>query len=178
MSDIIFKDVSLTKGAQAWKYFHSNEERKLAKCQVDKCSEVINWNNGLSGLYNHLRLIHKKIINWDKSPCKTPDSKKDKKSGIQQFVQTKKDTTEEAIAKMVATDGFNFNQIANSQTLRKAMKADGHDIPRSHTRVRELFMKQFEKSKDEIKNKILKYVKDGLRFAVSFDESTSVRNRR
>ena len=29
---------------------------------------------------------------------------------------------------MVATDGFNFNQIANSQTLRKAMKADGHDI--------------------------------------------------
>ena len=38
-------------------------------------------------------------------------------------------------------------------------------------------MKQFEKSKDEIKNKILKYVKDGLRFAVSFDESTSVRNR-
>ena len=58
------------------------------------------------------------------------------------------------------------------------MKADGHDIPRSHTRVRELFMKQFEKSKDEIKTKILQYVKDGLRFAVSFDESTSVRNRR
>ena len=39
MSDIIFKDVSLTKRAQAWKFFHSNEERKLAKCQVDKCSE-------------------------------------------------------------------------------------------------------------------------------------------
>ena len=71
-----------------------------------------------------MRLIHKKIINRDKSPCKTPDSKKDKKSGIQQFLQTKKDTTEEAIAKMVATDGFNFNQIANYQTLRKAMKAD------------------------------------------------------
>ena len=53
MSDIIFKDVSLTKRAQAWKFFHSNEERKLAKCQVDKCSEVINWKNGLSGLYNH-----------------------------------------------------------------------------------------------------------------------------
>jgi uncharacterized tellurite resistance protein B-like protein len=84
----------------------------------------------------------------------------------------------EAIAKMVATDGFNFNQIANSKTLRKAMKADGHEIPKSHTRVRQLFMKQFEKTKEEVKNKILKYVKDGLRFAVSFDESTSVRNRR
>ena len=80
MSDIIFKDMSLSKRAPAWKFFHSNEEKKLAKCQVDKCSEVINWKNGLSGLYNHLRLIHKKIINRDKSPCKTPDSKKDKKN--------------------------------------------------------------------------------------------------
>ena len=178
MSDIIFKDVSLTKRAPTWKFFHSNEEKKLAKCQLDNCSEVINWKNGLSGLSNHLRLIHKKVINRDKSPCKTPDSKKAKISGVQQFVQTKKDTTEEAIAKMVATDGFNFNQIANSKTLRKAMKADGHEIPKSHTRVRQLFMKQFEKTKEEVKNKILKYVKDGLRFAVSFDESTSVRNRR
>ena len=33
MSGIIFKDVSLTKRAPAWKFFHSNEENKLAKCQ-------------------------------------------------------------------------------------------------------------------------------------------------
>ena len=79
MSDIIFKDVSLTKRAEAWKFFHSNEEKKLAKCQVDKCSEIINWKNGLSGLSNHLRLIHKKIINRDKSTCKTTDSKKRQK---------------------------------------------------------------------------------------------------
>ena len=71
---------------------------------------------------------------------------------------------------MVATDGFNFNQIANSKTLRKAMKSDGHDLPKCHTRVRQLFMKQFGKTKEEVKNKILKYVKDGLRFAVSFDD--------
>ena len=56
MSDIIFKDASLTKRAPAWKLFHSNEEKKLAKCQVDKCSDV-NWKNGLSGLSNHLNLI-------------------------------------------------------------------------------------------------------------------------
>ena len=177
MSDIIFKDVSLTKRAPAWQFFHFNEDKKLAKCQLDNCSEVINWKNGLSGLSNHLRLIHKKIIKRDKSPSKTPDSKA-KKSGIQQFVHTKKDSIEEAIAKMVATDGFNFNQISTSKTLRKAMKADGYDLPKCHSHVKKLFMKQFYKSKLEIKNKILQYVKDGLRFAVSFDESTSVRNRR
>ena len=33
MLDIIFKDVNLTKRAPAWKFFHSNEEYKLAKCQ-------------------------------------------------------------------------------------------------------------------------------------------------
>ena len=33
MLDIIFKDVNLTKRAPAWKFFHSNEENKLAKCQ-------------------------------------------------------------------------------------------------------------------------------------------------
>ena len=160
MSDIIFKDVSLTKRAPAWKFFHANEEKRLAKCQIGNCSEVINWKNGLSGLSNHLRLIHKKIIKRDKSPCKTPDAKTAKKSGIEQFFHIKKDTTEEAIAKMVATDGFNFNQIANSKTLRKAMKSDGHDLPKCHTRVRQLFMKQFGKTKVEVKNKILKYVKD------------------
>ena len=57
MSDIIFKDVSLTKRAPAWKFFYTNEEKKLAKCQVDKSSECINWKNGLSGLSNHLNLI-------------------------------------------------------------------------------------------------------------------------
>ena len=71
MSDIVFKDVSLTKRAPAWKFFHANEEKRLAKCQIGNCSEVINWKNGLSGLSNHLQLIHKKIIKRDKSPCKT-----------------------------------------------------------------------------------------------------------
>ena len=56
MSDIIFKDVSLTKRAPAWKFFYSNEDKKLAKCQVDNCSKVINWKNGLSGLSNHTQL--------------------------------------------------------------------------------------------------------------------------
>ena len=42
MSDIIFKDVNLTERAPAWKFFHSNEEKTLAKCHVDKCFEVIN----------------------------------------------------------------------------------------------------------------------------------------
>ena len=39
MSDIIFKDVSLTKRAPAWKFFHANEEKRLAKCQIGNCSE-------------------------------------------------------------------------------------------------------------------------------------------
>ena len=51
--------MSLTKRAPVWKFFHSNEEKKLAKCQVDKCYEIINWKNGLSGLSNHLNLISK-----------------------------------------------------------------------------------------------------------------------
>ena len=36
MSAIIFKDVSLTKWAPAWKFFHSNEENKLAQRQQTK----------------------------------------------------------------------------------------------------------------------------------------------
>ena len=48
----VFKDVSLTKRGPAWRFFHSNEEKKLAKCQLDNFSEVINLKNGLSGLSN------------------------------------------------------------------------------------------------------------------------------
>ena len=81
MSDIIFKDVSLTKRAPAWKFFHSNEETKLAKSQLGNCSELINWKNELSGLSNHLQLINKKILKWDKSHCNNTDLKA-KKSGI------------------------------------------------------------------------------------------------
>ena len=77
----------LQKGLQL-KFFHSTEEKKLAKSQLDNCSEFIKWKNELSGSSNHLWLIHKKIIRRDKSPCNTPDLKA-QKSRIQQFVQSK-----------------------------------------------------------------------------------------
>ena len=63
MSDIIFKDVSLTKRAPAWKFLHSNEEKKLAKCQLDNCSEVINWKKWSKWFIESLTTYDDQIVN-------------------------------------------------------------------------------------------------------------------
>ena len=97
---------------------------------------------------------------------------------IDSFFKPEKQSLGELVGKLTALDGLTFNQIATSERLRRAFKADGYDLPRSHKGVRDLVMKQREDIVKTIQGKLNAIkLKDG-RFSITFDEATSMRNRR
>ena len=84
----------------------------------------------------------------------------------------------EVIAQLVAKGGFSFSQIARNELTRRAFKSDGFDIPVSRQGVRNQFMREYKLTLESIANDIPAAKEKGARFSISFNESTSVRNRR
>ena len=82
------------------------------------------------------------------------------------------------MAKLVAVDGLAFNQIASSKLLRRAFATHGYSLPSSRDYVKKVFMKQFAEIQSQIVTKIRDIKEINNRFSISFDESTSTRNRR
>ena len=90
----------------------------------------------------------------------------------------KRPSLEEKIARLVAEDGLNFKQIAESKGIREAFKTQGYDIPKHHTTVRELFMKEYANVKNKKIEELKSRVESGERFSLAVDEASGVRNRR
>lgn len=103
----------------------------------------------------------------------TPAKKK-----ISHFFREKKDSLEKVLSRMVALDGLVFRVFATSADLRRFMKADGYDVPKSPKTVRKYVMKFAETTRDEEKAKIKQMVVQGDRFNISHDEWTSLKSRR
>ena len=104
---------------------------------------------------------------------------KSKTSRIDSFFKKKKESLSEVIAQLVAKDGFSFHQIARSELTRRAFKSDGgFDIPVSRQGVGNQFMREYKLTLESIANDILAAKEEDASFSISFDESTSVRNRR
>lgn len=84
----------------------------------------------------------------------------------------------EIIVQLVAVDGLTFNQLAKSVVIRRALKSDGYNLPKSRATITKIFMEERAKVKENLKNKLKALKESGQRFSLSLDESTSVRNRR
>ena len=78
----------------------------------------------------------------------------------------------------MSVDGLTFNQIANSSLISRAFKADGYSMPKSPQTICDHFVKEFKNTLMIVSEKVNTAKKNGDRFSISFDESTSVRNRR
>ena len=94
------------------------------------------------------------------------------------FNNNRRESLGEVVAKLVAVDGLTFNQIASSKLLRRAFAADGYSLPGSRDYVKKVFMKQFTEIQTEIVTKIREFKETNNRFSISFDKSTTTRNRR
>ena len=78
----------------------------------------------------------------------------------------------------MSVDGLTFNQIANSSLISRAFKANDYSMPKSFQTIRDHFVKEFKNTLMTVSEKVNTAKKNGDRFSISFDESTSVRNRR
>ena len=129
-------------------------------------------------LISHLKSKHRiqvkrcyEIAAEDKQPIL-------KVSRIESYFKSKKESISEVIARLVSVDGLTFNQIASSSLINRAFKTDGYSMPKSPQTIRDHFVKEFKNTLTTISEKVNTAKKNGDRFSISFDESTSVRNRR
>ena len=77
---------------------------------------------------------------------------------------------DEVIGRLAAEDRLSFHVIAKSEGLRKAFKADGYDLPQSHTTVQASVLRFYELVKTKMVSEIAGKIEKGLRLSLSADE--------
>ena len=79
---------------------------------------------------------------------------------------------------MTAYDGLPFSIFITLQDLRKSLTALRHTLPKSAISIREQVMKYGLHVTERIKHDIILKKSIGEKFSITFDEWTSMRNRR
>ena len=198
-----FKDISKEKKSPVWKHFLYNHETKQAICKLCSARPLNMQSNNTSPLHNHLKTHNIILTNpakrgrtesdeievIDGAPVakssRTPSTPKAGKGKhpqtptVDKFFSPKgpKDSIGKVIARMIAVDGFTFNQIAKSYDIRERFAADGYKIPHSEVTVRKIFMDYYKESKEEFIESIKSRIEKGERFSLAFDEATNGNKR-
>lgn len=167
-----------------WFYYLHDEKNMLARCKT--CSRIIKvFGGSTSGLHIHLKTQHN--INFLKrkesetnsmstnSNSPKNDITKPKTSQITDFFNRKNECFDEVLSRITALDGLPFRVFCTSIELRKSLIARGFkNIPKSVNTIRILI-----NCCNNICNSLKKELKlNGTKFSLTFDEWTSVRNRR
>ena len=130
-------------------------------------------------MISHLQSKHKITVKRSYEVSEDHSSNQPKlKVGHMDNYLVKRESAGEIIARLVAVDGLTFNQIATKSLIRRAFKSDGYSLSKSPQIIRDYFIKELEKTVTIVTEKINNIKKNSGRFSISFDESTSVRNRR
>ena len=91
----------------------------------------------------------------------------------------KAESLTKVVARMAAKDGLSFHVLATSNDIRQGLLARGFKRPlQHHTGKQEQVMLFGNDAKAYYSREISKRKEQGERFSVSYDEWTSIRNRR
>ena len=79
---------------------------------------------------------------------------------------------------MTALDGLPFSVFETSTELRTSLEARGFVVPKSATTIRNMVVKYANTIKETVISKFTRLRSQGMRFSLTFDEWTSLKNRR
>ena len=82
------------------------------------------------------------------------------------------------VSRLIAHDGISFSKICTSYDLRKLLTSKYKNVPSSPNTVREIVLKYGEKIRKEVIEHISKHKVTKKLFSLTFDEWTSISNRR
>ena len=179
------------KSEGIWLHFLREKNGQKAKCK--NCKTVLKTAGGSTkGLHEHLRRVHSMSVLKGRKPDKDDDqsdeqaqAKKTAKPGggggaITKYLMNEEDKTlDETLARMTARDGLPFRLFSSSPDMRKCLHALGFgDVPTSPEGVRQRVMSHARKVRSFVTADLENKKKQGRRFSLTFDEWTSVRNRR
>lgn len=167
-----------------WHYYLVDNQGQVAKCK--KCTKEIKCRGGsTSGLHTHLKTQHN--INLKTKIDVAADNENNASCSIQKLPKTlnyyfknqKKEQLCEILAAMVARDGLPFRIFCSSEDIRKGLHARGYnDLPKSAATIKSMITEYSKKIRIEIIKEMSDLKSKGNRFSLTFDEWTSVRNRR
>lgn len=167
----------------AWFYYLYDEKNMLARCKT--CSRIIKvFGGSTSGLHTHLKTQHninllKRKESETISNSPKNDITKPKTSQITDFFNTKNDCFDEVLSRMTALDGLPFRVFCTSIELRKSLIARGFkNIPKSVNIIRRTVINYSNSVRNSLKKELTELKLNGTKFSLTFDEWTSIRNRR
>lgn len=94
------------------------------------------------------------------------------------FVPKKKKQLDEVVATVIAKDGLTFRVFETSSELRESLQARGYVLSKTAKSFKAMTIKYAKKIRQNQKEVIKEFVTKDERFCVTFDEWTSLRNRR
>lgn len=165
-----------------WQYYLREKNGQTAKCTL--CNEVLKTTGGSTkGLHTHLSSKHDiNLLKRKETPTVTAQISAQQKSEgpMDKFFRSCLDQSLSAtVARMAACDGLSFKVFVTSADLRRALGALGFNpLPTSPHTFRSLVMEHGEKIREYITNELTHRKNNGQCFSLTFDEWTSVRNRR
>ncbi|KAL0850731.1 hypothetical protein ABMA28_006673 [Loxostege sticticalis] len=179
-----FEDVKCDDRSSVWRHFLRARDKNSAKCK--ECNKILKCVGGsTSGLHKHLKNVHelrgeehgKDLSNQLHQESGNPSTSRKRKIS-DYFESSTNPSMETMISRMVALDGMPFRVLANSDDQRLLFQKVGHKLPKSANSIRALVFEQYHQKKKELMQEIEKLKANKEKFAISFDEWTSSRNRR
>lgn len=164
-----------------WSYFLVAKDGNSAKCK--RCPAILKTLGGSTkGLHTHLSSKHNiKVISASTSQDTenlntAPPPAKRKLDDY--FTKSADDSLDDVLARMIALDGFPFSVFITSDDLRKLLLAKYTDLPKSAVTIQKRVMNYSEKIKKQVTSELKHLKSAGERFSLSFDEWTSMSNKR
>ncbi|GBP86796.1 hypothetical protein EVAR_99875_1 [Eumeta japonica] len=109
-------------------------------------------------------------------PSESKKTEQEIEPEITEYV-TKKSLSE-IISRLAAEDGLFISAITNSKFIRESITQRGYKMPKNETDIMKIVLDYYEEKKDEIIENFKDFIASGVRFSLSVDEWTSIRNRR
>lgn len=177
------KEFSFHKCEGAWEYFLRERMGQCAQCKICK-STIKTVGGSTKGLHVHLETKHK--INVRKRPSEKGDETENEMPAKSAntldkygFLAPDDLSLPATLARMAACDGIPFQTFAKSNDLRRGLHALGFtDIPQSPNGIHGIIMAHGDSIRKQTIAELASMKKNGTRFSVTFDEWTSLQNRR
>lgn len=172
-----------------WEYF-ARVNAFSAKC--NQCRATIKTLGGsTSGLHAHLKCMHNvSALKRKLKTCATASEENPDESAIilkpstsgnitSYFQPSEHNTLQATVSRMVAKDGIPFLKFCTSEDLRKLLRHKFQTpIPTSPNTISKMVADFSAQMRINVVQAISSMKKAGKRFSLSFDEWTSLRNRR
>lgn len=179
MEKFVFEEKQGKKSG-VWCYFLREKKGQLGKCK--QCHAVIKTQGGsTSGLRTHMKTRHNQNIGVSDivSVSATSGNLANSSHKITKYFKEDVDSLPACLARMVAKDGLPFIVFTTSNDLRQGLTARGFTkIPTSANTIKKLVLDYSHQVRVNMIRDFESRIRLGERFSLTFDEWTSIRNRR